>query len=46
LPVLKISSSNTAVYIPRVTMGIYTAVLSEEIVEAGETLKEKLKLEF
>jgi hypothetical protein len=29
-----------------VTMRIYTAVLSEEIVEAGETLKEKLKLDF
>jgi len=27
-------------------MGIYTAVLSEEIVEAGETLKEKLKLDI
>jgi integrase len=31
---------------PMVTMRIYTAVLSEEIVEAGETLKEKLKLDF
>jgi hypothetical protein len=29
-----------------VTMRIYTAVLSEEIIEAGETLKEKLKLDF
>jgi integrase len=31
---------------PMVTMRIYTAVLSEEVVEAGETLKEKLKLDF
>jgi hypothetical protein len=55
LPVLKISSSNTAVYIPKVTMGhaspmvtmrIYTAVLSEEIHEAGEILREKLSLDL
>jgi integrase len=31
---------------PMVTMRIYTAVLSEEIVEAGETLKKKLSLEL
>ena len=31
---------------PMVTMRIYTAVLSEEIVEAGETLRDKLKLDF
>jgi len=30
---------------PMVTMRIYTAVLSEEIVEAGDILKNKLKLE-
>lgn len=31
---------------PMVTMRIYTAVLSEEIVEAGDILKDKLKLDF
>ena len=31
---------------PMVTMRIYTAVLSEEIVEAGELLKEKLHLDI
>lgn len=29
-----------------VTISIYTAVLSEEIVEAGDILKDKLKLDF
>jgi integrase len=31
---------------PMVTMRIYTAVLSEEIIEAGELLKEKLHLDI
>jgi hypothetical protein len=31
---------------PMVTMRIYTAVLSEEIAEAGETLRDKLNLDF
>jgi len=31
---------------PMVTMRIYTAVLSEEIVEAGDILKNKLSLDF
>jgi hypothetical protein len=31
---------------PMVTMRIYTAVLNEEIIEAGELLKEKLHLDI
>jgi len=31
---------------PIVTMRIYTAILSEEIFEAGDILKKKLNLDF